>query len=156
MDYQPVVPQFEHLFKATVTLLPPAVIGKTPPGERRMIPITGGTFTGKKLSGKILPGGADWQIIHPDGSATLDAHYLLQTDDGALIYIHNHGFRNGPPEILQKLAAGENVDPASYYFRTSPVFETGFPKYSWLNTIVGICSAVRKSDAVIIDFYAVQ
>jgi hypothetical protein len=156
MDFQPVTPKLEHLFRVTASLSSPVSAGKTPSGERRMVAITGGTFKGKKFSGNIIPGGADWQIIRPDGSAVLEAHYMLRTDDGALIYIHNRGFRNGPPEVLERLAHGEKVDPANYYFRTSPLFETGAPQYSWLNSTVGVCSAVRKADEVILGFYAVQ
>lgn len=156
MEFQPVVPQFEHLFRAIVNLGPPIFIGNTPSGERRVIPITGGTFTGKKLSGQVLPDGADWQLIRSDGSTLLDAQYQLRTDDGALIYIHNRGFRYSSPEILKRLANGEEIDPAMYYFRTSPLFETGAPQYSWLNNMVGICSAIRKANSVIIDFYVVR
>ena len=156
MDFAPVTPQLEHLCRATVTLATPQELGATPLGERRIIPITGGSFAGERLNGTILPGGADWQLVRPDGAALLDARYTLQTDDGALIYVSNRGLRHGPPAVLARLRRGEIVDPAEYSFRTAPTFETGTPAYAWLNDLLAVCSGVRTANAVILDFYAVR
>ena len=93
-------------------------LGQTPYGERRMIGILGGTVRGARLAGRILPGGADWQIIRRDGAADIKARYTIETETGALIMVNSEGLRHGPPEIIEKLARGENVDPRKYYFRT--------------------------------------
>ena len=156
MDLTPVTPRLERLCRATVTLATPQELGTTPLGERRIIPITGGSFAGERLNGTILPGGADWQLVRPDGAALLDARYTLLTDDGALIYVSNRGLRHGPPAVLARLRRGEIVDPAEYSFRTVPTFETGAAAYAWLNDLLAICSGVRTADAVILDFYAVR
>jgi hypothetical protein len=152
----PVTPTLEHLFRAAITLAPLQRIGPVAAGERRVYPITGGSFAGARLRGIVLPGGADWQIVRADGAALLDARYTIQTDDGALILVQNRGIRRGPPEVLARALAGEAVDPSEYYFRTTPSFETSAPAYMWLNDLVGVCSAARGAGAVIIDFYAVR
>lgn len=155
MSADPVTPRLDYLCRATVRLAPPQEVGVTPRGERRVIPIIGGTVVGQRLNGAILPGGADWQIVRADGAAVLDARYTVQTDDGALIYVSNRGLRHGPAEVLTRLRRGEAVDPAAYYFRTVPTFETGSPAHAWLNNLVAIGSGVRAADAVILDFYAI-
>jgi hypothetical protein len=156
MEFEPVTPRLERLFRAVVEIAAPISVGVTPSGERRIIPITGGRFEGEKLSGDVLPGGADWQIVRADGTALLEARYTLRTRDGALVYVRNRGVRSGPPEVLARLKRGEAVDPASYYFRTRPEFETGAPLYAWLNDLLAVCSAVRAANAVTLDFYAVR
>jgi hypothetical protein len=155
MEFQPTKPAFELLFRAAINLGEAIHISKVPLGERRFIPITGGSFKGEILSGEVLAGGADWQLRKPDGSAILHARYTLHTRDNALIYVENKGIRTGAPEVLAQLARGEIVDPSKYYFRTTPQFETGAPQYAWLNDIISVCSGVRLADAVIIDFYSV-
>ena len=156
MDPQPVTPKLEPLFHAVVEVAAPINIGMTPLGERRIIPITGGHFEGERLAGEVLPGGADWQIVRADGSALLEARYTLRTRDGALVYVRNRGVRSGPPDVLARLRAGKPVEPSSYYFRTTPTFETGAPQYTWLNNLVAICSAARAAHAVTLDFFAVR
>jgi hypothetical protein len=131
------------------------VVGAAPYGQRKIIPIMGGAFKGPRLSGKILPGGADWQIIRPDGVAELEARYTLETDDGALIYVLNRGIRTGSKEVMARLAAGEKVDPSEYYFRTTPVFETGSTKYQWLHNIVAVAAGERLMNQVLITVYEV-
>lgn len=154
-DYQPPKPDLDYLFRATVRVAAPKSLGRTSAGERRIVDIVGGTVAGPKLSGEVLPGGADWQIIRPDGSAVLDARYTIRAADGALIYVRNYGIRHGPPEILARIFSGEQVDPAHYYFRSSPVLETGAPQYAWLNNVIGVGSATRTRDGVVVDFYQV-
>ena len=148
--------QLERLFRAEVTLAPAQEIGDGPRGRRRIIPITGGKVSGERLSGLVLPGGADWQIVRADGVAYLDARYTIETHDGALIYVRNQGYRHGPRDVIARLAAGETVDPATYYMRTTPWFETGDERYDWLNRTVCVGSGERLASAVRIDFYAVQ
>jgi hypothetical protein len=145
----------ERLFRAEITLAPPQELGDTPRGRRRIIGITGGRFSGERLSGRVLPGGADWQVIRADGVADLDARYTLETEDGALIYVRNRGLRHGPPEVLRQLAAGEAVDPARYYMRTTPLFETGDARYAWLNRIVCVATGARRPAAVELEIFQV-
>jgi hypothetical protein len=148
-------PPLRFLYRSIVTVAEPLLVGQIAAGQRRIINITGGTFTGERLSGIILPGGADWQIIRSDGITELVARYTLQTDDGALIYVVNRGFRHGPEDVMARLAAGEPVDPSQYYFRTTPVFETGSPEYRWLNGVVAVAVGERQASEVIITVYEV-
>jgi hypothetical protein len=150
-----VVPTLQLLYTSKIEIAAPLDVGETPRGRRRVINITGGTFSGPRLSGRILPGGADWQVIRSDGIAELDARYTLETVDGALIYISNWGLRRGPPDVIARLSAGDKVDPGEYYFRTTPVFETGAPAYAWMNGIIAIAVGERRADAVIITAYEV-
>ncbi|HLS84670.1 MAG TPA: DUF3237 domain-containing protein [Burkholderiales bacterium] len=143
------------LFRAEITLAPALELGEAPLGKRRIIHITGGRFWGERLSGKVLPGGADWQIVRDDGVAYLEARYTLQTDDGALVYVRNFGYRHGPAEVLQRVAAGEAVDPSLYYMRTTPWFETGAPRYAWLNRLVCVGTGARRPDAVELEMFEV-
>ena len=145
-----------NLFKAEITLAPPQELGESPLGRRRIIGITGGRFEGERLRGRVLPGGADWQVIRADGVADLDARYTLETSDGALIYVRNRGYRHGPREVLDKLAAGDAVDPALYYMRTTPLFETGDARYAWLNRMICVASGARLAAAVELQVYEVQ
>ena len=145
----------QPLFKAEITLAPAQELGEAPRGRRRIIPITGGRVSGERLAGRVLPGGADWQVIRTDGVAELDARYTLETDDHALIYVRNFGYRHGPADVLQRLAAGEPVDPSLYYMRTTPRFETGAERYRWLNRIICVGTGARRAAAVELDFYQV-
>lgn len=155
MAFDPPRPQLELVFRASVAVAAPRTLGRTPLGERRIIDITGGEVSGPKLSGRILPGGADWQIVRADGVAVLEARYTIEAADGALVYVQNFGYRHGPAEVLAKLYQGEDVDPARYYFRSTPVFETSAPALDWLNRTIAVCSGVRARDRVILDVYAV-
>ena len=146
----------EPLLKAEITLAPVQELGDSPLGRRRIIPITGGTFRGERLSGRVLPGGADWQVIRSDGVAELDARYTLETHDKALIYVRNFGYRHGPAEVIQRLAAGEPVDPALYYMRTTPRFETGAERYQWLNRIICVANGARRAAAVELEVFEVK
>ena len=130
------------------------MLGQTPRGERRIIDITGGEVSGPKLAGRILPGGADWQIVRADGVAVLEARYTIEASDGALVYVQNFGYRHGPPDVIARIVQGEVVDPGLYYFRAAPIFETSAAEYDWLNRTIAVCTGVRTRDRVILDFYA--
>jgi hypothetical protein len=145
----------EPLFDAKIQVARPYEVGATAKGQRRVIGIEGGTFEGPKLRGRILPGGADYQIIRGDGIAELDARYTIETDDGAMIYVTNFGYRHGPADVIARVAAGEEVDPALYYFRSSPLFETAAEKYLWLNGSICVATGARKADAVELSVYQV-
>jgi hypothetical protein len=146
-------PTLRFLFGARVSVGPATEVGQTPHGLRRIIPILSGTFSGPRLSGKVLGGGADWQVVRPDGVAEIEARYTLETDDGALIYVRNPGIRAASKEVTDRLVRGEKCDPSEYYFRTRPVFETGAPQYQWLHRIIAVCAGERLPDQVILSFY---
>ena len=148
--------QLRPLLSAEITLAPPQELGESPLGRRRIINITGGSFRGERLSGKVLAGGADWQVIRGDGVADLDARYTLETSDGALIYVRNHGYRHGPADVIRKLSSGEEVDPALYYMRTTPLFETGDARYAWLNRLICVGTGARKKSSVHLEIFEVQ
>ena len=149
-------PDLVHLCDLTVELAVPMELGDSPRGRRRIIPIVGGTVTGERLSGRILNLGADWQTILADGNAELDTRYSMGTHDGALIDIRNFGYRNGPPEVIAALGRGEPVDPALYYMRTHPRFETGDSRYAWLNRLICVGTGARQAAAVVIKVYEVR
>src|SRR5271170_4334866 len=105
------------------------VVGATPGPLRRIGVVPGGAFEGERLSGEVLEGGSDWQTVRSDGTTTLDVRLVLKSSDGALIGMTYRGLRHGSPAVIEKLDKGELVDPADYYFRTSPLFETAADKY---------------------------
>lgn len=143
----------EHLFDISIEVtLPFQDLGQTPLGKRRIARISGGRFEGPRLRGVIQPGGGDWILERADGVTRLDVRIVLETDDGALIYMTYAGLRHGPAEVMARLAAGDRVDPADYYFRTAPLFETGAPAYSWLNGVVAVATGDRRPDG---PFYRV-
>lgn len=145
------------MFEARVTVDKPLVVGDGPHGLRRIVPITGGTVEGPKLKGSVVPGGADWQFVRPDGTLQIEAKYTLQSEDGVLIMITNRGFRHGPEEVIEKLGRGEVVDPSQYYFRTSAEFEApAGSKYAWLNNAVFVGVAERQAGAAVIRFFEVK
>ena len=150
---QPVAPRLELLARFRAKLGEPLELGTTPWGRRRVIPVAGGEFDGPRLRGQVLAGGADWQVVHEDGAVSIDTRYTLQTHDRALIYVATRGVRHGPPEVLARIADGELVDPAEYYFRVSIQYETGAPDYAWLNRIVAVGSATRLAGQVMYDAY---
>jgi hypothetical protein len=153
--FEPPKPKLEYLGRWWVDLVAPVwELGQTSDlGKRRIIPITGGKFEGPRIKGVILNNGADWQIVTKEGVAIIDTRYLLQTDDGALIYLQTKGYRYGPPEVMAKVARGEVVDPNLYYFHITMLFETAAPKYLWLNRSQGIAFAMRLGNAVVYDAY---
>jgi len=134
----------------------PLELGAVPQGRRRIIPIQAGTFEGPGIRGTVLPGGADWQIVRADGFTELDTRYTLRTDRDELIHIRNAGIRHAAPEIMGRLLAGEDVDPALVYFRTVPVFETGAPRLQWLTRAIFVGAGERHPDHVVIRVWRVE
>ncbi|GAA4054889.1 DUF3237 domain-containing protein [Nonomuraea soli] len=145
--------RLEPLASFRVELDPILDLGASPWGNRRVINIVGGSFDGPRLSGVVLPGGADWQVVHADGMASIDTRYTLRTHDGALLYISTSGVRHGPSEVVERLARGEQVDPAEYYFRLFCRFETGDSRYLWLNRQLAVASAAREAATVRYEAY---
>jgi hypothetical protein len=145
----------KYVFTITARIGDVVSAGEIGTGVRRIIPITGGEVRGQ-VNGKVLPFGADFQIIRPNELIDLEAKYAFETDDGAIVYVENRGLRFGPVELLQKLKRGEPVDPGLIYFRTVPKFETGHEKYRWLMQHIFVASAARHADRVVIDVHQVM
>lgn len=142
----------------TLTLTVPTIedIGNTPYGARKIATVTGGTFEGDRLRGTVLPSPAgDWLLLRSDGVLCLDVRMTLKTDDGALIFLHYNGMRHGPEEVLARLGQGEAVDPATYYMRAMPIFETSSAKYSWLNRAVFVAMGRRVAAGPIYEVHEV-
>ncbi len=114
-----------------------------------------GTVDGARLAGRILPGGADWQIIRSDGCADISARYTIEAENGGRVLVASDGLRHGPPDVIARLARGEAVDPAFYDFRTAMRFETADASLDWLNRIIGLARGRRDADAVHLDVYEV-
>ncbi len=147
--------QTEFVFRLLVDVASPISVGETGLGVRRQIAIDGGELRGPTMRGKILAGGADFQIIRPNGLIDLVARYVVEMDDGALIYVENTGIRTGPREALERLNRGEAVDPGQIYFRTVPKFETGSENYRWMMHTLFVATAQRHQTQVVIDVYKV-
>jgi hypothetical protein len=145
----------EFLFTLTGTVGPAIELGSTPLGLRRIFPITGGTFEGPRLRGTLIRGGTDYMLVRDDAVILPDARFVLETEDGHLILVSYGGFRHGPPEVLDRLARGEPVDPSEYYFRIAPRFETGSDKYAWLNRILAVGTGHRLPAGPVYDVYEI-
>jgi hypothetical protein len=143
--------QFEPLMNIAADVGELQTLGGGPLGERRVVAITGGSFEGAQLRGRIEPGGADWQIVRADGVLDIDARYVMRTEQGALIQVVSQGFRHGPPEVLAALGRGEAVPPEKYFFRTVMRFETGAPELLWLNRTLAVASAERRARQVLLE-----
>jgi hypothetical protein len=151
----PPVIETRYVFTITAHIGEVISAGNVGTGVRRIIPIIGGEVRGNTVNGKVLPLGADFQIIRPNELIELEAKYAFETDDGAVVYVENRGIRFGPVDLLQKLKRGEPVDSKLIYFRTVPKFETGAEKYRWLMEHIFIASAARHTDRVVIDVHQV-
>lgn len=145
----------EPIIRIEADLAEPQFFGGTPYGERRVINILGGTVSGPRLRGKILPGGADWQIIRTDGVADIFAKYTFQIDGGGFVLVTSAGLRHGPPEVIARLAKGEAVPREQYYFRTCVRFETADPQADWLNRVLTIAIGAREKMKVKLDLFEV-
>src|ERR1700752_3096001 len=142
----------KYVFPITARIAEVTTAGDIGHGVRRIIPIIGGEVRGE-INGKVLPFGADFQIIRPNELIELEAKYAFETDDGAVVYVENKGIRFGPVELLEKLKRNEPVDPKLIYCRTVPKFETGAEKYRWLMEYVFVPPVARHADRVVIDVH---
>ncbi len=150
-------PRLRKVYRLEVTLGEPLDLGDVAQGHRRIVPQTGGMFTGPEISGKLLPGAsADWQIVLPDGTSFADIRYTLQTDGGDLLYVQSRGVRHGSAEVLARLGRGEDVDASEYTFRTATQIETAAPQLDWLNKGVFISVGGRRPTGVIYETYIVE
>lgn len=150
------VPQTSYICTLKVELAPILEMGTGRAGHRRIIPIVGGEVHGPRLSGRILNVGADWQTIFDGGLAELDTRYAMETHDGAIVEIVNYGYRHGPKEVMEAVARGEDVDPASYYMRTHARLETGDTRYDWVNRTLFVGVGARNKQSVNVDLYALE
>ncbi len=148
-------PDLEKIATLTIDVAQPVSAGQTGLGLRRLIPIESGTITGK-IEGRILPGGADSQIIRPNGRTDLSARYLIETEDGDIIYLENNGIRQVDTAYRKRAAQGEIIPPEHVYFRTVPVFETGSETYNWLMDKIFIGAATRLENQVLVEVYQVN
>jgi hypothetical protein len=149
-------PRLTRVYRLEAALGEPLDLGDVSQGHRRIVPLTGGTFTGPELNGKLLSGvSADWQIVLPDGTVLGDIRYALQTDDGDFLYVQSRGVRHGDAEVLARLGRGEDVDASEYTFRTSTQIETASRDLDWLNKGVFISVAGRGQRGVIYETYLV-
>jgi hypothetical protein len=129
------------------------IIGATPGSYRRIGVVPGGVFEGERLSGAVLEGGNDWQAVRPDEATTLDVRLVLKTEDDALIAMTYRGLRHGPAEIIERIERGEVLDPAGYYFRIAPLFETAAPQYDWINRVIAVGIGHRQADGPVYSVF---
>jgi Protein of unknown function (DUF3237) len=149
-------PRLTLVYRLEATLAEPLDLGDVTQGHRRIVPLTGGTFTGPDLNGRLLPGAsADWQIVLPDGTALGDIRYTLQTEGGDLLYVQSRSVRHGRPDVLARLGRGEEVGASEYTFRTSTQIETAASDLDWLNKGVFISVGGRQAGGVIYETYLV-
>ena len=156
MTATPQAPVLEHFATLNVKVGAPLDIGRAPFGQRRIIPILEGVASGKNLSGRVLPGGADFQNIRSATYTDIQARYIIETTEGERIYVENTGIRTGSPEDIEKLARGEFVDPSRLYFRTYPRFETSAERWLWLNDHLFVGTGARHPDRVELNFYVIR
>ena len=149
-------PSLEHLCDLAVTIAAPVEVGQTPAGLRRMIPITGGTVTGARVNGKVLAGGADFQLILGGGTqAHLDARYVIELSDGSRVFVQNTALRVASLENSQRIMNGQPVNPDEVYFRCQPKLEATTPEWAWLSESQFIGVGRRAPDGVFMSFYRV-
>jgi hypothetical protein len=128
-------------------------LGPGPHGERRYVPLGGGTVRGPELNGTLVEGGVDWQMQRADGVLDIAAHYVIRADDGALIEVRSNGMRHGPAAVMQRLARGDVVRRDEYFFRTFVRFTTGAAQWAHLNKVMAIACGQREADWVRLDLY---
>ena len=150
-------PELEHVADLTVRVGSPIeagqVQGLNSQGRRRIIPIIGGELLGPRLRGRILPGGADFQLIVSDRSTVLEARYLVELEDGEHLYVQNRALRRGSAQDIARLARVEEVDPAAIYFRCLPSFEVSAARHDWLLHSLFVGTGARFPDRVQLSFF---
>jgi hypothetical protein len=126
------------LYDISIDLEPTQQIGDIGRGTRLIVCVRGGTFSGPRLRGRVLPGGGDWITLRADGTAELDVRATLETDDGALIYVSYRGYVHNVPAILPRWGAGETIAHQENYFLVTPYYETSAPQYAWLTETIAV------------------
>jgi hypothetical protein len=143
------------LFVMHLNVRPLVIVGATPGVNRRVGLVPSGSFEGDRLFGQVIDGGSDWQAVRSDGSTTLDVRLVMKTGDDAIIAMTYRGMRHGPPDVIERMERGEVVDPASYYFRIIPMFETGATAYDWLNRVLAVGIGHRRPDGPVYSVFEV-
>ncbi|MEJ0098722.1 MAG: DUF3237 domain-containing protein [Pseudomonadota bacterium] len=153
----PPPPSLTFAFELRAKVADAVVIGQVPHGTRRFVPMLSGTLIGPMINASVVPGsGGDWLLVQPDGFTELDARYTVRTSSGELVYVQNSGMRHAPPDVMQKLNAGQAVDPKLVYFRSVPKFETSAPGLQWITRSIFVGVGERTPNEVIIRFYRVE
>ncbi len=147
-------PALEHLCDLQVEVGEPVDAGVTPFGRRRFVPIVGGVVEGR-LRGRVVPGGADFQLVVEDRIARLEASYMIELENGGKVLVRNQALRAASAEITGRILRGEPVDPGEVYFRGHVLLETGEPSWAWLNERQFLCVGQRLPTAVVMSFYVV-
>jgi hypothetical protein len=148
-------PELKFYADLSVQVDKPQEVGKTHHGVRRVIPILGGTVEAQGWRGRVLSGGADFQLLLGPSMAELDARYVMETDAGDMIFVTNRAVRTASPEVMAKIIRGEPVDPSTVYFRCSPSFETASPALAWIAERLFIGTGARHPDKVVMRFFEV-
>ncbi len=148
-------PALARFADLSVQVAAPVEVGAVGHGTRRVITITGGTCLARDWTARVLPGGADFQLIVNERMARLEARYVLETDAGDRIYVQNDAVRTAAPEVMARLVRGEPVDPADVYFRCVPRFEASAPTLRWMMERVFLGTGLRRPDEVVMRFFEV-
>jgi len=148
-------PELEFVCDFAVEMSRPIEMGESGAGTRRIIPIAGGSVSGARINGHILSVGADWQTVHGDGVAQLDARYAIETNDGAVIEVISLGMRHMAPEVAARVAGGEDVPFTDYYMRSAIRLETGHADYLWVNRSLFIATGGKQGSTVKLAIYRV-
>jgi Protein of unknown function (DUF3237) len=149
-------PLLHMIYRLEASVGEPQDLGEISAGHRRIVPLTGGTFSGPELRGSLLPGAsADWQIVLPDGTVLGDVRYTLETERGDLLYVQSQGVRHGSTAVLERLGRGEDVDASDYTFRTTVRIETGADNLDWMNKGIFVSVGGRQRGGVIYEVYLV-
>jgi Protein of unknown function (DUF3237) len=152
---RPVTPGLDEVFTITAEIAAPLGAGPGLAGERLHIPITGGSVTGARLTGTVLPGGSDWPLIRRDGATEVQALYTIRADDGTPILVRNHGLRISSPEVAARMRQGEILEPDDYYFRAAPVFDAPDGPHQWLRETLFVASLAPAGRKITIRVFAV-
>ena len=145
----------DRVFRADVLVGDVEDHGVTRAGHRRVVPILGGRLS-HGVDADVLPGGADWQVIHDDGVLEIDTRYTARTAGGGLLHLRTRGIRSGPPEVLEALLRGAPVAASDYSFRIVVSIETSVPELRPLQDSLIVAAAARGADRVVYDAYRVR
>lgn len=149
-------PSLSLALRLDVRVGDPVDVGPIAEGFRRLVPILGGTVNGRGFRGQVLPGGADYQLIRANGLTLLEARYVIETDQGARVYVQNRGVRRTTPDVAARIFAGDPVNPSLVYMRTVPTFETSSPELQWLAQSVFVGTGERHPHRVILQFWLLE
>ncbi len=151
----PAPPLLLPMMQVRCAVGPLVSLGAAAHGERRYVPLGGGTVSGPELNGTLVEGGVDWQLQRDDGALEIAAHYVIRADDGSLIEVQSDGLRHGPPEVMARLARGETVPRELYFFRTVMRFTTGAARWRHLNKVLALAAGEREAALVTLDVYRI-